>query len=157
MSIRSVTAMWKPGFEGLHKANAQVVAEEIASIGDCATPSQIVDKARDCSTELHKCFEWRDDVAAEKYRLQQARQIVCHLVVKETVREEKPPIRFFFKAESGAGYQPTQVIVRNQDSYQALLKSAMCDLEALRVKYHSLTELEQVFDAIEELMRGKAS
>lgn len=153
----SVTAAWKPGFESLHKADAQLVAEEIASIGESATPAQIVDMARDNSTELHKCFEWDDAIAAEKHRLDQARQVVRHLVIRETVKEDKPPIRFFFRPESGAGYQPTQVIVRNQDSYQALLKSAMRDLEALRAKYHSLTELEQVFDAIEELMRGKAS
>lgn len=153
----SVTAVWKPGFESLHKADAQLVAEEIASIGESATPAQIVDMARDNGTELHKCFEWDDAIAAEKHRLDQARQVVRHLVIRETVKEDKPPIRFFFRPESGAGYQPTQVIVRNQDSYQALLKSAMRDLEALRAKYHSLTELEQVFDAIEELMRGKAS
>lgn len=151
----SVTAAWKPGFEGLHEADAQLVAEEIASIGESATPAQIVDMARDNGTELHKCFEWDDAIAAEKHRLDQARQVVRHLVIRETVKENKPPIRFFFRPEGGAGYQPTQVIVRNQDSYQALLKSAMRDLDALRIKYHSLTELEQVFDAIEELMRGK--
>ena len=78
-------------------------------------------------------------------------------MIRETVREDKPPIRFFFKPESGSGYRPAQIIVRNQDSYQNLLASALRDLEALRVKYHSLTELEAVFDAIEELMRGKAS
>lgn len=152
-----MSAMWKPGFAALHKADAQLVAAEIASIGDSATPAQIVDKARDPSSELHKCFEWNDAVAAEKHRLDQARQVVRHLVIRETVREDKPQIRFFFKPESGSGYRPAQIIVRNQDSYQNLLASALRDLEALRVKYHSLTELEAVFDAIEELMRGKAS
>lgn len=152
-----VTAVWKPGFERLHKANAQLVAEEISSIGESATPAQIVDKARDDTTELHKCFEWNDTKAAEAYRLQQARHVVCHLVIRETIREDKPPIRFFFKPDSMDGYQPTRIIARNQDSYQALLDSAMRDLESLRVKYHSLTELEEVFSAIEDLMRGKAS
>lgn len=150
------SAMWKPGFEGLHKANAQLVAQEISDIGESATPAQIVDKAREESSELHRLFEWDDNIAAEKYRLQQARQIVCHLVIRETVREDKPPIRFFFKPESGAGYQPTRAIVRNRDNYQNLLASAMRDLDALRRKYHSLTELEQVFYEIDELMHGRA-
>lgn len=155
--MESVTAVWKPGFESLHKADAQLVADEIMSIGESATPAQIVDKARDSRTELHKCFEWDDAVAAEKHRLDQARQVVRHLVIRETVRDDKPPIRFLFKPESGKGYQPTKIIVRNQDSYQSLLASALRDLDALRVKYHALSELEPVFDAIEELMRGKAS
>ena len=150
-------ATWKPGFSGLHKADAQLVAQEIFSIGESATPAQIVDKARDTKTELHKCFEWDDAKAAEAHRLQQARQVVCHLVIRETIQEDKPPVRFFFKPGGAAGYQPTAVIVRNQDSYQNLLASAMRDLGALQRKYHSLSELEQVFDAIEELMRGKAS
>lgn len=154
--MESVTAVWKPGFESLHKADAQRVADEIMSIGESATPAQIVDKARDAKTELHKCFEWDDAVAAEKHRLDQARQVVRHLVIRETVREDKPPIRFLFKPENGKGYQPTKLIVRNPDSYQSLLANALRDLEALRVKYHSLTELEAVFDAIEDLMRGKA-
>lgn len=119
----TVTAQWKPGFEGLHKADAQKVAEEIASIGISATPAQIVDAARYSGTELHKCFEWRDDVASEKYRLQQARQVVCHLVIRETVVEDKPPIRFFHKPDNASGYQPTQKIVRNQDAYFNLICS----------------------------------
>lgn len=156
MEIR-MTAEWKPGFSGLHKADAQLVAQEISEIGESVTPAQILDKARGADTELHKCFEWDDTAAAEKYRLHQARQIVCHLIIRETIREDKPPIRFFFKPESGAGYQATRSIVRNQDRYQSLLASAMRDLEALRCKYHNLAELENVFDAIEELIRGKAS
>lgn len=153
----SLTAIWKPEFERLHKADAQKVAEEIIAIGESATPAQILDKARDAATELHKCFEWDDTSAAEKYRLDQARQVVRHLVIRETVRENKPPIRFFFKADNGVGYQPTRSIAKNHDKYQSLLSSALRDLDALRVKYHSLTELDAVFDAIEELMRSKAS
>lgn len=151
-----LTVEWKPGFASLHNANAQLVAQEILDIGESATPAQILEKARDTSTELHKCFEWDDTAAAEKYRLQQARQIVCHLVIRETIQENKPPIRFLYKPDGATGYQATRMIVQNQDSYQNLLKSAMRDLESLRKKYHSLTELESVFDAIEELSRGKA-
>ena len=152
----AISAAWKAGFSSLHKADAQSVAEEIISIGESATPEQIVDKARDQSTELHKCFEWDDTTAAEKYRLQQARQIVCHLVIRETIAENKPPIRFFFKPDSDSGYQPTRTIVRNQDSYQNLLASAMRDLDALRRKYHSLCELDRVFEEIDQLIQGKA-
>ena len=41
-----IIATWKRGFEGLHKGtDAQKVAEEIISIGDDATPQQIVERA----------------------------------------------------------------------------------------------------------------
>lgn len=151
-----LSAQWKPGFSSLYKADAQKVAEEISSIGESATPAQIVYKARGVETELHKCFEWDDAKAAEAHRLQQARQVVCHLVIRETVTDGNPPIRFFFKPDNRNGYQPTRTIIRNKDRYQNLLAIAMRDLDALRRKYHSLTELEQVFEAIDGLMRGKA-
>ena len=63
-------AKWLDEFKSLYKgADAQLVADEIMSIGDAATPQQIVEKARDEATELHKCFTWDDRIAAEKYRL----------------------------------------------------------------------------------------
>ena len=101
-----MNAEWKPGFAGLHNADAQLVAREIIAIGESVTPEQIVNKARNADTELHKCFDWDDTTAAEKYRLHQARQVVCHLVIKETIQKDKPPIRFFFAPENGSGYQP---------------------------------------------------
>ena len=51
------------------KADAQKCADEIMEICDeleSATPQQILDKARDSNTELHKCFTWDDTEAAEK-------------------------------------------------------------------------------------------
>lgn len=153
----NITATWTPGFEHLFKADPQLVAEEIVSIGEKATPHQILDKARDHNTELHKCFEWDDSIAAEKYRLSQARKVVCHLVVRETVQDKKPPIRFMLQTKNGDGYQPTQIIYRDPDKYQALLQSVLRDLVAIRNKHANLAELEQVFEAIDQLTKPKAS
>lgn len=96
-----VFAAWKPGSR--YGADAQKVADEIFSIGEHATPSQILDKARDAESELHKCFDWNDAEAAEKWRLQQARLIVCNLVYKETCSKPTPPVRLFFKTGLGIG------------------------------------------------------
>lgn len=148
----TITAEWNPAFSSLYKANAQLVAQEITSIGDSVTAAQIVEKARDNSTELHKCFEWDNTVAAEKYRLQQAGQVVRHLVIRETIVEDRPPVRFMFTPKRGTGYQHTKLILQNKDSYQTLLESALRDFEALKRKYHTLIELEQIFDAIDELV-----
>ena len=90
-------SMWKPGMEHLFKADANQVANEIADIGENATPKQIVEKARNESTELHKCFDWDDTTAAEKWRIQQARQVVCCLVIKQVDdRTNETPIRTFY-------------------------------------------------------------
>lgn len=139
----------------LFKADAQKVADEIVEIGDEATPEQIVEKARDNTTELHKCFTWDDTKAAELYRLQEARQVVRLLVIEPKAEEAEPQaIRMFFKVGTahGTGYKQTLHILRNEDEYKALLKQAKGELATFRNKYKRLTELDGIFAAIDEVL-----
>lgn len=144
-------AMWKHGFDRLYKADAQKVAQEILAIGDDVTPEQILERARDEGTELHKCFEWDDTVAAEKYRLRQAGDVVRHLVIKRQDYEPKdsPQLRFFYKTDGSAGYKPTTIIYRNPDEYQLLLSRARAELHDFKRKYSMLTELEEILALID--------
>lgn len=148
-----IRAAWKAGF-GLFHADAQTVAEEILSIGEEATPQQILEKGRDENTELHKCFEWDDTIAAEKFRLQQAREIVHCLVFVRTEEQKKeadPEIRVFHKTETvtGSGYKPLVRIVKDEDEYKKMLKLAYAELHALKVKYSNLKELDYIWSLIE--------
>lgn len=63
------------------KGNAEKCFQEIQSLGTTVTPEKIVNFARDENTELHKCFQWDDSIAAENWRKQQARQVVMSLTV----------------------------------------------------------------------------
>lgn len=145
-----IFASWKSGSR--YSADAQKVAEEIYSIGSSATTAQILDKARDTNTELHKCFEWDDTKAAESWRRQQARMLVCNLVIKEENRPiQTPEIRLFFKTDENDGYKATTLIMQDKDEYQKLLANALKELTSFQRKYRSLSELENVFDAIEAL------
>lgn len=146
-----ITARWK--IDGLYKANAQKVYEEIVTIGETATPAQIVEKAKDESTELHKCFTWDDAIAADKWRLQEARTIV-RLLVKVSEDEQDPePVRLLYKVskEYDTGYKAVTLILRNDDEYKELLRQAKAELQAFRRKYKTLTELEAIFDEIDKL------
>lgn len=144
-----VVATWRPGLD-LYKADAQKVADEISAIGEDVTPRQIVDRARDSETELHKCFEWDDSKAADKYRLQQARSIVCNLVIKESVdKPETIPVRVFHKTEGTSGYKPLALVVKDPDEYSKLLAQALSELRAFKLKYHSLSELSEILALID--------
>ena len=145
-----IVAEWRPDVPFKYNANAQTVAEEIISIGDSATPAQIVEVARNENTELHKCFEWDDSIAAEKYRKHQAGDIVRCLVIKRTedTPKETPPLRFFYKPSNGEGYKPTAFIVKHEDEYQKLLERALSELRAFKAKYSMLQELEEIFALI---------
>lgn len=145
-------AKWKSGFEGFYKnVDPQAVADEIISIGSSATPKEILEKARDERTELHKCFQWDDTIAAEKFRLQQARQVVSFLVIREeAVPENRPEIRFFYKTDSmhSDGYKQTRLIVQQEDEYKKLLEQAWRELKAFKAKYSCLKELQEIFELI---------
>lgn len=145
-----VVAKWREGWDSLfHGADAQKVAEEISAIGDSPTSEDIVEAGRNPDSELHKCFEWDNDIAAEKYRLVQARYIVHHLVIEEkTVPTERPEIRVFYRPKDSSGYTETKRIVRDDDAYKNLLERAYSELRAFKAKYSMLTELNEIFELI---------
>lgn len=143
-----IFATWRTGT--CFKADAQKVYEEITAIGGSATTKQILDKARDEKTELHKCFEWNDTEAAEKWRMHQARNVACALVLKERHEEKKPPLRLVQQTEIGV-YKPTVLIMQDKDEYAKLLARALAELNSFKAKYQTLVELDGVFDAIEQL------
>ena len=144
-----IFAAWKSGCR--IPADAKKVADEILAIGNSATTAQILDKARDKQTELHKCFDWDDAEAAEKWRLQQARHIVCNLVIKEKSDIPRSEVRVFFKTDADSGYKPTVMIMQDKDEYRKLLDRALAELNSFRAKYKTLVELDGVFDAIDRV------
>ena len=117
------------------------------AIGDSATPEQIVDRARDPNSELHKLFTWDDTKAAENWRKYEARQITHFLIIKETVREDAPPARVFYM--SNEGYKPTTMIFRKTDERETLLKRAWAELRAFKAKYSMLQELAEILELID--------
>lgn len=138
-------------------ADAQKCYEEIMEICDDiseAPPQVVLDKARDENTELHKCFTWDDGIAAERWRIQEARLVTRQLVLKEVKapKKDRPEIRLFYKTDNSSSYKPTEIIVQKQDEYQALLKRARAELDAFKRKYSMLkNDLLEVFEAIDQL------
>lgn len=145
-----IVAKWREGFSGLfHGADAQLIADEISAIGEAPTAADIVDAARNERSELHKCFEWDDSVAAERWRRKQARDIVHHLVfIEEQIPTDRPEIRIRYTEGANNGYKETKKIVRNQDAYKILLSRAYAELRAFKAKYNMLSELQEILDLI---------
>lgn len=137
---------WKVNLYG--DADAKKVYEELGE--NNITPEEIVEKAKDPKTELHKCFEWDDTKAAYKYRLSQARNLMCNLVFISD--DEKNEVRTFYALTfEKSEYHPTTLILQRPDEYKALLEKAKGELYAFKKKYQMVKELEKVFKAINEL------
>lgn len=142
-----ITASWRNGDFFGRKADPQRVAEEIMEIGEAATPEQIVERAKDPDSELHKLLTWDDTKAAANWRKYEARQITYHLIIKETVREDAPPARMFSVTDKG--YQQTVLIFQKTDEREALLKRAWSELRAFKAKYAMLQELADILAMID--------
>lgn len=140
----SENVKWK--VDGIFKADANECYREISSL-EQITPKAILDFARDENSELHKCFEWDNDLAAEKYRIIQAGNVIRMLYIVQK-DEDTPPVRVLSKT-SNTVYQPTRTFLKNQSEYEDLLKRALSELESFRLKYKTLSELEQVFEQID--------
>jgi hypothetical protein len=139
----------------IFKADPTKCYEEICEIGDEVKPEQVLAKAKNEDSELHKCFDWNDTSAAEKYRLFQAKQVINHLIViKRDVEEpEKEPVQFrvMLKNEKSydSGYKQTIVMVRDEDEYRKMLEQAYAELKAFKKKYACLSELSDILAMIE--------
>ena len=146
--IMSEIIKWK--FDGIYNADPVKCKQEIESIGSDVRPQQIVDYAKNPKAELHKCFTWNNDVAAKKWRLQEARQVVCNLVIVETNSdgEENMQIRVFHRTDNDEGYKPIQLILKNKDEYEKILERCLSDLRALKNKYKNLSEYQEIWDLI---------
>ena len=146
---------WK--ISGIFNADAEKVYSEISSIGDSYTPADIVAKAEsEPDSELHKCFEWDNRKAADKYRIIQARKIITLLVIdSRDVKPDAEPnkLRAIVNVvDAPRIYEPITITVQNIDSYSKLLSQAKRELEYFMRKYKILKELVPVFEAANELL-----
>ena len=144
---------WKSGIGFFNGIDAGKVYSEIQDCGEDYTAEDVLERARDSESELHKCFEWDDTVAAEKYRLTQARLVIANLVV-EVKRDKKEPTEFRVYQSNGRekGYAKSTVIARDIDRYAELLNRAKAELDSFRRRYANIVELESVIEEIEKVL-----
>lgn len=137
------------------KADAQKCFDELQEeYGEEYTPAEVLELARDEHTELHKCFQWDDSIAAERWRLEQARQVCKSFTVVIEKADKKEPQRFRVVQHDKEDkvYRPVVFTVRDDDQYARLLKQAKEELASFKRRYKSIVELEGVIEEIDELL-----
>ena len=141
----------------LYKVDAQTVGrlcEKLQQSKTGLTPDSLVAASRDERSPTHALFEWRDDVAAELYRKEQARQIIKNLVV--TRREILPGTkeRGFVCTPGGQSVYVTLDSALSNETWKAhLLQQAKADMEIFTAKYHRLLEIALVIDAMRTFLK----
>ena len=132
---------------------AKGVMDKLAAEGNLS-PQNLVEVSRPKSAPLHnEFFSLNDKQAAQKWREDIARRMICSIVVTPDEEEDTRTVRAFFNIERGTHeYIPTEIIYSDESKKQRLLEIAKKELMAFKAKYTTLTELSGVFRAIDSLM-----
>ena len=142
------------------KVPAQVVGEQLEKIelkyGEI-TKENFLNESRSKTSPTHALFEWNDSIAAEKYRLEQAGQVIRMITVSISAADNEEPktIRAFVNS------QPDNITkgrfinilsgMNNEETRRVIIANAMAELKQFEKKYALYTEFTEVITAINKL------
>lgn len=144
---------WKDGAHVRGRLDAQAVGGQLEAIRKSAghlTASTVVENARPTAAFLHPVFEWDDSLAAEQYRLEQARHLIRAVVAISDESPEATPIRaFVVVSEVGEqSYVPTYFAMSDEQMRAQVVSRALSELRQFQARYRELNELAEIFAAI---------
>lgn len=140
--------------------DAEVAGNELERISGkygALLPENIVDESRDANAVLHNCFEWNDNIAAEKYRVEQARYIIRNItcIVETPAIEDGQTKTVEVRAFVDVSEKPKGVFIPiktalSQENYrEKILRDALAELRMFQNKYRIYAELAGVCKAID--------
>jgi hypothetical protein len=152
-----------PAMAGIVPVPAQKVGERLEKIRRKAgklTKEAVVEDARPVNSPLHSIFEWDDTVAAEKFRLDQARFLIKSITVVVN-REQKSPVRAFVnvkeKEDTKKAYTSISDAMSDPKLRAQVLDRAFAELESWKNRYRHLEEFADIIDAINGLKVRKTA
>lgn len=123
--------------------------------GGVLIPEQIVAAAKAKSSPLHSQFEWDDGEAAHQFRIYQARALIRVYVTvfdADGPKESRAYVSLTSDRSGGGGYRAMVDVLHDKDMRAMLLEDARADMVAFKKKYIALTELAQVFAAMDKVV-----
>jgi len=121
------------------------------------TKENLVNESRDANAALHACFEWNDAVAAEKYRIEQAGDMIRCLVTVEKPDDAKAPIVVRAYVKTTENFEPIKVALQSEEKYAVLIQDALDDIQHFRNKHRMLLEMKSAMatlDSLEATLKG---
>lgn len=146
---------WKDGRHIKNsKGKAQIAGEMCEQLSESVglTNKTFLDANRESNAPLHDSFEWNDGIAAEGFRLSQARDIINSIViVQPETSEEESKVRAFHVVVNDESnereYMPLEIIQKSDNYTNQMLDQAFNDYKVYRNKYKTLKELTGIWDS----------
>lgn len=131
--------------------------EAVAAKGEGhLTPQAVVEVARANRHPLHKFFEWNDEIAAEAYRLDQARTLIRSIHIVDDTKAQAPRAFLSIADKSGVSYRTLSDVMDSVELQAIILKQAERDLLAFEGRYKELRDIcEDVRAAREKIAKRR--
>lgn len=134
-----------------NKAMAQQLGRILEGLGESPTPKQLVDAARSKSSPIHGLFEWDNTVAAERWRLSQARNHINHLEIVIVCDGERQHTKAYHSVviatddSADRCYASAVSVRRSSDLSKQVIATATEELAYWRKRYD---EYSRVFSGV---------
>jgi len=133
--------------------------EEIESVHGMVTPELIVKASKRKSSPLYSFFDWDNNLAADKWRLTQAKYLIRSITVIISAPEYTEPQRAFVCVSKGylngsereeGTFLTIESAMSDKETRELLVKKALQELKFWKARYQHLKELSSLFAAIDE-------
>jgi len=120
------------------------------------TPEAVLEQAKKHNNTLHTQFDWDDDIAAGKWRREQAAELIRVILVRDDGVEDSKAVRAFVKLENVRSdpYRPIVDVLADPEMRARLLEKAHKELDAWTRRYENLEEFAVLIKTIKN-WRGK--
>ena len=143
------------------KADANSVGKELEQLERTTslTNEEVLKYAKSHqNSELHKCFEWDDKIAGEKFRMQQATKLLCSIsIVYEDNNNNEEKTRIYVSTrtrnDEKRTFKKITDVLEDDEEYKALLDKANNELNNCQQKYRDLIKLQDLKDIIFDIYK----
>lgn len=155
---------WRQGWaHPIAHTDISLVIEEleiIQEINGDLTPGLVLESAKNKTSHLHKCFTWDDSIAANKWRLRQASEMLSNIQVK-VIKDGEP--RYFrayevtknaFQGNKDLKYKKVETLT--PDNMQFIVAFVLKDLLKIKHRLEAFNYdkvVVHINNAIEELSK----
>lgn len=123
------------------------------------TPALVLAEAEDPNSPLHALFEWNDSVAADRWRLQQARELIRSVKVVYREADDTNPAKSVrawhaIRDESGHHFEPAEQVALDPFQRRLLLADMEREWQQMKRRWADFDEFWRLIAAANEKRAG---
>lgn len=142
--------------KGISPKKADAEFKRIKQVYGRLTAKTVLEASKPKKALFHKCFEWNDTAAAEKYRLQQARVLINNIqvtIVRSGNDVVELPVYEIVKDTKGRNnYVDVTNIINDQQNLNLIKRKAKRELEYWKTKYETYDQLSHVIKKVNRVL-----